>query len=388
MKVWKPVAPLGYAHRRILSGVGSVIARKLMIPLLAGLLAVAGACGGDDDDSGEDPTPTRPSEERTAEPKDLSPQEIVESLAPSVVNILTTFPSGAGGGSGIVWEDNRHILTNAHVVLGSGSIKVIDPEDGREIPARVVALSPCDDVALLEVDRGNFEPAPIGDSDKLEPGEEVVALGYPATYTDQGSTKLVVTRGIVSKVNDSLDGKNDLIQTDAAINPGNSGGPLFDMAGNVVGVNTAILSQSGTGSGVGFAIPSNTVRRIVPYLIEFGSYEHSWLGISGMTVQPAQREAMNLDSAFKGVMVTLVSPNSPAERGGLRGTDRAINTPLGQIPVNGDIITAIDGQPIEDMNDLIMYLEDGTLPGDTVSLSVWRDGQQREVQVQLGARPS
>lgn len=97
---------------------------------------------------------------------------------------------------------------------------------------------------------------------------------------------------------------------------------------------------------------------------------------------------MNLDSAFKGVMVTLVSPNSPAERGGLRGTDRAINTPLGQIPVNGDIITAIDGQPIEDMNDLIMYLEDGTLPGDTVSLSVWRDGQQREVQVQLGARPS
>lgn len=295
---------------------------------------------------------------------------------------------GEATGSGFVIDDNGDILTNAHVVDGAVKITVQFDND-KTVDARVVGKDIDNDLALLRVDPDglDLQPLALGTAKSVQVGDPVLAIGNPY------GLDRTLTTGVISAKQREIQAPNgftirNVLQTDAAINPGNSGGPLFDMAGNVVGVNTAILSQSGTGSGVGFAIPSNTVRRIVPYLIEFGSYEHSWLGISGMTVQPAQREAMNLDSAFKGVMVTLVSPNSPAERGGLRGTDRAINTPLGQIPVNGDIITAIDGQPIEDMNDLIMYLEDGTLPGDTVSLSVWRDGQQREVQVQLGARPS
>lgn len=295
-------------------------------------------------------------------------------------------------GSGVIIDPSGTILTNEHVVRGAEQIRV-ELHDGTVFRARLSGTDARSDLAVIQPVKPlakPLAPAMLADSDEVRVGQWALAVGNPFELSN------TLTVGVVSARGRSLPARGlnqdvfygNLIQTDAAINPGNSGGPLFDMAGNVVGVNTAILSQSGTGSGVGFAIPSNTVRRIVPYLIEFGSYEHSWLGISGMTVQPAQREAMNLDSAFKGVMVTLVSPNSPAERGGLRGTDRAINTPLGQIPVNGDIITAIDGQPIEDMNDLIMYLEDGTLPGDTVSLSVWRDGQQREVQVQLGARPS
>ncbi len=179
---------------------------------------LTGACG----DSGDSPeataTPGKDATPTEATPATLTPQQIVESLKNSVVKIRATYPEGTGGGSGIVWENGRQILTNAHVVLGAGAIKVVDPVDGREVSARVIALSPCDDVALLEVERGNFKPAKMGDSDRLEPGEEVVALGYPATFTDQGSTKLTVTRGIVSKVHDSFDGLNDLIQTDAAIN--------------------------------------------------------------------------------------------------------------------------------------------------------------------------
>ncbi|MCZ2096455.1 MAG: trypsin-like peptidase domain-containing protein [Anaerolineae bacterium] len=308
----------------------------------------------------------------------------------SVVNISVATRLGGGTGSGFVIDNEGHIVTNNHVVENAMTIQVAFV-DGTLVDAELIGTDPQADLAVIKVDPSQvaLQPVTFANSREVFVGQSVMAIGSPFG-SEQAFT---LTTGIVSGLDRSLQNEArysmpELIQTDAAINPGNSGGPLFDMAGNVVGVNTAILSQSGTGSGVGFAIPSNTVRRIVPYLIEFGSYEHSWLGISGMTVQPAQREAMNLDSAFKGVMVTLVSPNSPAERGGLRGTDRAINTPLGQIPVNGDIITAIDGQPIEDMNDLIMYLEDGTLPGDTVSLSVWRDGQQREVQVQLGARPS
>jgi len=362
MKVWKPVAPLGYAHRRILSGVGSVIARKLMIPLLAGLLAVAGACGGDDDDSGEDPTPTRPSEERTAEPKDLSPQEIVESLAPSVVNILTTFPSGAGGGSGIVWEDNRHILTNAHVVLGSGSIKVIDPEDGREIPARVVALSPCDDVALLEVDRGNFEPAPIGDSDSLEPGEEVVALGYPATYTDQGSTKLVVTRGIVSKLNDSLDGKNDLIQTDAAINPGNSGGPLVNARGEVVGVNTlTFLGQQNQN----YAIAINEAKFIADKLKDGKNITYIGARIQANYAGLAQELGIQL-AYTDGLLITGIDTGSPADEAGLGYSD---------------LIYYADNVWVESIGDFCDVLR-SRKPGDTVRIDITRtytDGSSEDL---------
>ncbi len=339
-----------------------MIARRLSLTLLAGLLTFAGACGGDDDDPGKDSTPTRQSEERTAEPKNLTPQQIVELLTPSVVNIVATYPSGSGGGSGIVWEDNRHILTNAHVVLGSGSIKVIDPKDRREIPARVVALSPCDDVALLEVDRGNFEPAPIGDSDKLEPGEEVVALGYPATYTDQGSTKLVVTRGIVSKVNDSLDGKNDLIQTDAAINPGNSGGPLVNARGEVVGVNTlTFLGQQSQN----YAIAINEAKFVADKLKSGKNITYIGARIRENYAGLAQELGIKL-AYTDGLLITGIDTGSPAAEAGLGYSD---------------LIYYADNVWVESIGDFCDVLR-SRKPGDTVRLDITRtysDGSSEDM---------
>ncbi|MCC6798702.1 MAG: trypsin-like peptidase domain-containing protein [Anaerolineae bacterium] len=351
-------------------------------------LDFASAQGGGEVRSALEPLPAVASYVPTE--SELQLARAYDEVIGSVVNISVATRAGGGTGSGFVIDSAGHIVTNNHVVENAMTIQVAFV-DGTLIGAELVGTDPQADLAVIKVDPSQvaLQPVTFANSREVFVGQSVMAIGSPFG-SEQAFT---LTTGIVSGLDRSLQNETrysmpELIQTDAAINPGNSGGPLFDMAGNVIGVNTAILSQSGTGSGVGFAIPSNTVRRVVPHLIESGSYEHSWLGISGMTVQPAQREAMSLDSAFKGVMVTLVSPDSPAERGGLRGTDRAINSPLGQIPVNGDIITAIDGQPVEDMNDLIMYLEDSTLPGDTVSLSVWRDGQRQEFQVRLGARPS
>ncbi len=339
-----------------------MIARAFTVTLLAGLLAFTGACGGDDNGADEDATPTRESGERTREPKDLTPQQIVESLSPSVVNILTTFPSGAGGGSGIVWEDNRHILTNAHVVLGSGSIKVVDPKDGRQIPARVVALSPCDDVALLEVDRGNFKPAPIGDSEKLEPGEEVVALGYPATYTDQGSTKLVVTRGIVSKVKDSLDGKNDLIQTDAAINPGNSGGPLVNRRGEVIGVNTlTFLGQQNQN----YAIAINEAKFVADKLKKGKNITYIGARIRANYAGLAQELGIKL-AYTDGLLITGIDTGSPADDAGLGYSD---------------LIYYADNVWVESIGDFCDVLR-SRKPGDTIRIDITRtytDGSSEDL---------
>jgi 2-alkenal reductase len=156
----------------------------------------------------------------------------------------------------------------------------------------------------------------------------------------------------------------------------------------VVGVNTAILGGTRTASGVGFAIPSNTVRRVVPYLIQKGEYRHSWLGISGMTLVTAQQEAMDTPADLDGVMVTTVSPQGPAAAAGLLGTEESVESPIGPMPINGDIITAVDGNPVTRMSDLIGYLESQTQPGDTIKLTVWRNGETTDIDVTLGERPA
>lgn len=307
----------------------------------------------------------------------------------SVVNISVATGAGAGTGSGFVIDTNGHIVTNNHVVE-NGTVILVTFADGTEAKAELVGRDPDADLAVIKIDPSvkALQPVTFADSHEVFVGQSVMAIGSP--FGSQQAFTL--TTGIVSGVDRSLQNESrysmpELIQTDAAINPGNSGGPLFDMAGNVIGVNTAILSGSGSASGVGFAIPSNTVRRIAPYLIELGRYEHSWLGISGMTLAPAQRDAIDLPDTVQGVMVTTVTPGSPAEVAGLRGTDRAIETALGQMPVGGDIITAINGTPVMQMSDLIVTLEDTTLPGDIVTLSVWRDGAPQEIEVRLAARP-
>jgi len=313
--------------------------------------------------------------------------ELYANVTQSVVNINVTSRFSAGTGTGFVIDTEGHIVTNNHVVEDAQYIRVTFI-DGTIVAAELVGRDPDADLAVIRVDPSGVALAPVtfADSDDVFVGQRVYAIGNPF------GQQFTLTAGIVSALDRSLQNDDrfsipELIQTDAAINPGNSGGPLLDADGRVIGVNTAILSNSRTASGVGFAIPSNTVRRIVPYLIAEGKYEHSWLGIAGATLQPEQREAMKLDATMQGVMVSEVASGGPAARAGLRGATEVVSTPFGRMTINGDIITAVDGTPIRQMIDLISYLEVHTMPGDVITLTIYRGGEYMDVPVTLQPRP-
>jgi 2-alkenal reductase len=313
------------------------------------------------------------------------------SVSGSTVNVTVAAGRvGLGTGSGFVIDSAGHIVTNNHVVEQARYIEVTFI-NGTTVEAELIGRDPGADLAVIKVDPNTpgvvLQPVTFADSDTVFVGEDVIAIGSPF------GQNFTLTSGIISAVDRQLQGDGrfsipEVIQTDAAINPGNSGGPLLNMAGEVLGVNTAILSETGFGSGVGFSIPSNTVRRIVPYLIANGEYEHSFLGITGTSLGAAQREAMNLPADFNGVMISDVTPQGPAAQAGLQGTNNTISTPLGELPVQGDIIIAIDGAPVVQMPDLIGYLEANTQPGSTVTLSIWRDGQTMDMPVTLQERPT
>ncbi|NDJ75274.1 MAG: PDZ domain-containing protein [Chloroflexi bacterium] len=318
---------------------------------------------------------------------ELSLADVYQQATRSVVNISIVTPRASGTGSGFVIDTDGHIVTNSHVVEDAAYIQVAFV-DGTILEAEFIGADPEVDLAVIQVDPAatTLYPVTFVDSDEVFVGQQTLAIGSPF---DQDFT---LTTGIVSAIDRSLRNDNlfsipELIQTDAAINPGNSGGPLMDNEGNVIGVNTAILSSTRSASGVGFAIPANTVRRVVPYLIETGEYDHSWLGISGMTVIPAQREAMNLPVDFRGVMVTAVSRQGPAALAGLSGASGVVGTPFGRVEVDGDIITAVNNTPVAQMSDLIAYLEAETLPGDEITLTVWRNGNLVNIEVELRERP-
>lgn len=331
--------------------------------------------------------------------QELNVSDVYQRVSRSVVNVsVTVGPMGGGTGTGIVIDEQGHIVTNNHVVEDASYVEVTFI-DGAILPAEVIGLDPDSDLAVIRVDptRVALQPVNFADSEEVFVGQQVMAIGSPF---EQAFT---ATTGIVSALDRTLSGEPggfsipEVIQTDAAINPGNSGGPLVNMAGDVIGVTTAILTRTQTSSGVGFAVPANTVRRIVPYLIRDEGYEHTWLGISGMTLRPEQVHEMGLPSGQRGVMVTTVAPNSPAFEAGLVpalpnaqmpvGDVPSVDTPVGTLPVGGDVITRINDQPVNEMTDLIAYLSENTRPGDTVSLSLWRDGQQMDVDVTLTARP-
>ncbi len=306
-----------------------MLARLLFASFLLTGLSMFAACGGggdDDDDGGDTPTAESPTQS-----KDLTPQEIVSAMSQSVVHIKATYPEGTGGGSGIVWEDGTHIITNSHVVTGAGSIKVVDPKDGKQISAKVVAQSPCDDVALLQVERGNFTPARIGDSGKLSAGEQVVALGFPGTVTDQGSDKLTITRGIVSKVSDTVDGYNDLIQTDAAINPGNSGGPLVNSRGEVIGINTL---SARTKQGQNYAIAINEAKFVAEKLK--AGKNLNWIGVRLEPNYQGLASELGIKLAYiDGLVVTGIDTGSPADKAKLGYSDLIYTVDNVDVPTVG-----------------------------------------------------
>lgn len=294
-------------------------------------------------------------------------------------------------GSGFVWDVQGHIVTNAHVVEEGRRFQVTF-YDGAVAIGEVVGRDPDSDLAVIKIDPEGYElvPVKLGDMDEVFVGMRVAAIGNP--FGLQGT----LTSGIVSALGRTIPSTRgsysipDSIQTDAAINPGNSGGPLFNERGEVIGVNAQIRSEVRANSGVGFAIPVAIVERVVPSLIEKGYYDHSYMGISGMTFSPICGDEQGLDKDRRGVLVNEVMRGTPAARAGLRGADRAIRTAFpGVCPsgTGGDFIVAVDGRPLSTFDDLLVYLARYTSPGDTITLTVERQGQTLEIPLTLAARP-
>lgn len=317
---------------------------------------------------------------------------LYRQLNPGIVNIKVYMRrgmlGGQGAGSGFIFDDEGHIVTNNHVVDQASQVTVVF-YNGQEAEATIIGQDPHSDLAVIKVDKlvEGAHPLPLGDSDQVAVGQSVIAIGNPFGL---GSS---MTAGIVSAVGRTIESGATpfsiphAIQTDAAINPGNSGGPLLDLKGQVIGVN-AQIATNGTqaNAGVGFAIPANIVRQVVPVLIEKGSYQWPWLGISGLSVNLAIVKANHLDSQ-QGAYVNEVTPGSPAARAGLRGSSdiRAANS--GQTPVGGDVIVAIDGQPVANFDALLVAIA-AKKPGDQVVLTVLRDGQRQQITVTLAERPN
>jgi 2-alkenal reductase len=288
-------------------------------------------------------------------------------------------------GSGWVYDGSGHIVTNAHVVEGADQI-TITFSDGNQFRATVVGIDPDSDLAVIKAtgDISKYPPLTLADSDKVQVGERAIAIGNPF---EQSGT---MTHGIVSAVGRSVSGSAanyvipNAIQTDAAINPGNSGGPLLNAAGEVIGVNQQIAAEVRQSSGVSFAIPANLVKKVATALIANGSIAHSYLGISGGTVNIDLVEALKLPANTHGAYVGTVVAGGPAAKAGVVASAQTTNA---NVPVGGDIITAVDGQAVRSFDDLTGYLYMKTEPGQTITLSILRDGKQLELKVTLAARP-
>ncbi|MDX1614353.1 MAG: PDZ domain-containing protein [Candidatus Promineifilaceae bacterium] len=298
-----------------------------------------------------------------------------------------------GEGSGFVWDHDGHIVTNNHVVAGASEITVIFADETMA-EASLVGADDDSDLAVLRVDvpADRLSPVTLGDSTALRVGQLAVAIGNP--FGQEGT----MTVGIVSALGRLLPVDNgnplaprynipDVIQTDAAINPGNSGGVLLNDAGEVIGVTTAIISPARVASGVGFAVPAAIVEQVVPTLISEGEYVHPYLGLSGTSLTPEVAEAMELPSDQRGALVIETAPEGPAAESGLEDSQETATIDGREIPVGGDVIVAIDGEPIRGMDDLITYLARNTQVGQNVDLTVIRQGAETTVPVTLGARP-
>ncbi len=316
---------------------------------------------------------------------------IYERVNPAVVSIRVVKGKGLlmeGGGSGFVWDEKGRIVTNYHVVSDAEKVEVIF-YNGDSAKAEVVGTDPHSDLAVIKVDElpEGVHPVELGDSSQVKVGQRAIAIGNPFGLAG------TMTVGIISAVGRTLRSAAtpfsipEVIQTDAAINPGNSGGPLLDSAGRVIGINTAIESPVGVNAGIGFAVPINLAKRIVPVLIEKGSYDYPWLGIKGMSVTKALAKEFDLPVDY-GALVDEVVRNGPAYKAGIRGGTRKVQFMGQEITIGGDIIVGIDGHEIQRFDDLLTYLIYNTSVGQEVTLSVVRDGERIKVRVVLGKRPS
>jgi len=322
--------------------------------------------------------------------KDLSLIQIFERAETGVVrvNIQKTEDAGPtnGVGSGFVFDKNGHIITNAHVVENSDKV-VVTFLDGRSYNAKVIGTDIDTDISVIRVDADSslLKPLLIGDSSNLKVGMQVAAIGNP--FGLSGS----MTSGIVSALGRLLPQESgfsipDVIQTDAAINPGNSGGPLLNSRGEVVGINTAIQSATGEFTGVGFAIPSNTIAKIVPKLISDGTYHHPWVGIAGRDINPDLAKALHLTDA-RGFLIVNVVKGSPADKAGLKGSTEKIEVDGAEYLIGGDVVLSVDGNVVRKIDDILIHLQRYKSVGDEMVLEILRDGRVTNIVIKLNERP-
>jgi 2-alkenal reductase len=380
--------------------------RILMVLVVLGVFAMA--CSGVLPVTNATPTSAVATATQTPTPAtslvgaDGSLAALYDKVNPGVVTIIAYGPTGSGNdalGSGFVIDTKGDILTNMHVIASETSIEVDFPS-GFMAQGTVAAKDPDSDIAVIHVDApaSELHPLTLGDSSKVNIGDPVVAIGNPfALYN-------TLTFGIVSakgRTDESLSSSSDtsfyligdMIQTDAALNPGNSGGPLFNMQGEVIGINRSILSpstsQGGTASntGLGFAVSSNLVRRILPDLLATGKYDYPYLGLGSLTeIHLQAQQELGLPYTY-GAYITSVTAGGPADKAGLRaGTVDIPN--VTDLKKGGDLIIAINGQKVNNFGDMVSYIVMNFKPGDSVKFTVYRDGASVDVPVTLGSRPS
>lgn len=325
---------------------------------------------------------------------------VYRQAGPSVVFVSTTVIQydffmqpvpQEGSGSGFVYDTQGHIVTNYHVVADADEVSV-SFSDGRRYPAQVVGQDPATDLAVLKVDAESIpSPLPMADSDRLRVGQFVVAIGNPF------GLESTLTLGIISALGRVIESPNgrfigEAIQTDAAINPGNSGGPMLDLLSQVIGVNSQIISPSGASAGIGFAISANTVRRVVPALISKGRYPHPYLGVNILPITKDVKQVLEQAGMAipveKGIIVMSVVRGGPADLGGIMGGSRVVRIGRTDVPLGGDIITALNDTPITSGQDLTLFLDTKTVVGDVITVTLLRAGKQLKLPVTLQERPA
>ncbi|HTV57903.1 MAG TPA: trypsin-like peptidase domain-containing protein [Verrucomicrobiae bacterium] len=325
------------------------------------------------------------------DPTEAENVRIYKLCSPAVANIVTRTVEYdfflnpvpvEGAGSGFLIDTDGHILTNYHVVEGAQTIEVTLGDQSR-YKAKLIGEDTRNDIALIQIDpKGKkIAPLPLGDSRNLQVGQRVLAIGNPFGFSGTLTTGIVSSLGRTVQTSETTF-IDDAIQTDAAINRGNSGGPLLDSHGDVIGINTAIYAPTGTTAGIGFAIPINTAKRVAEDLIKTGRVRRASLGMEGRPLWPGLAEALNLP-VQQGILIERVAPGGPAAQAGIRGGTRSVLAGLQEIRVGGDVLIAIDGKATASQVDLNLLLNRDA-PGNSVTLTIVRDGKKMNVPVKLG----
>ena len=366
--------------------------RLLALGLIVGLGAYwAGSRYGQRNPSSVSALPAPASSDNALDPTEAQNVRIYKEASPAVANIITRtvqydfFYNAVpveGAGSGFVIDTAGHILTNYHVVEGAQTIEVTLGDQSR-FKAKLIGADTRNDIALIQIDPGTHKltPLPLGDSRNLQVGQRVLAIGNPFGLQSTLTTGVVSSLGRTVQTSDTTF-IDEAIQTDAAINHGNSGGPLLNSRGEVIGINSAIYSPSGAAAGIGFAIPINTARRVANDLITQGHVRRATLGAEGRAIWPGLADALNIP-VQNGILIERVTPGGPAAQAGIRGGTRTVLAGLQQLTIGGDVLIAIDGKEITSQMDLNLLLNRAA-PGDTVTLTVIRDGKKMDVRVRLG----